>query len=60
MAARKKKETGDNPAGVLLTDEGGRPVVDADGRLVFTNPQGVKVLDPKGTPAVEPTGASGT
>lgn len=59
--AGKKKETGSNPAGSLVTDDGGRPVVDVDGRLVFTDAKtGTDQLDPKGTPPVAPSKASGT
>lgn len=60
--AKRKAETGDNPAGQLVTDPGGRPVTDAGGRLVFetgTAPA-VQQIDPAGTPPAEPTGASGT
>ncbi len=62
MAKKKAEPGGDNPAGQLVTDGGGRPVVDAGGRLVFTdNDQTAREqLDPLGTPPVGPTGASGT
>lgn len=59
--ARKKAPGGDNPAGQLVTDNGGRPVVDAGGRLVFSdNTDSTRQLDPEGTPPTEPTKASGT
>lgn len=55
MARKKKAPYGDNPAGQLVTDDGGRPAVDAGGRLVFTdNTTDTEQLDPEGTPPVEP------
>lgn len=46
------KKKASNPAGSLKTDNGGRPVVDDGGRLVFVGT--TEQLDPKGTPPVEP------
>lgn len=57
--ARRSAKTDPRTSGVV-TDDGGRPVTDEGGRLVFRNASGELVLDPEGTPPQgEPT-ATGT
>lgn len=64
MSTRKraaaKSSSSDVRRGGIVTDDGGRPITDEGGRVVFAAPDGSLVLDSLGTEPLGTPTATGT